>query len=68
MNLYNTNVKIDLVTTLDFELNFVFDYELERVINRALYNNISANLRDDLTNLTNNLEELIIDSCLITII
>ena len=68
MNLYNDNVKTYLVNTLDFELDFVLKCELERQINVDLHNNVSITLLENLINLTDNLEELIIDSCLITII
>lgn len=67
MNLYNDNVKTYLVNTLDFELDFVLKCELERQINVDLHNNVSITLLENLINLTDNLEELIIDSCLITV-
>jgi len=67
MNLCNDNVKTYLVNTLDFELDFVLKCKLERQINVDLHNNVSITLLENLINLTDNLEELIIDSCLITV-
>lgn len=68
MNLYNDNVKTYLVNTLDFELDFVLKCELERQINVDLHNNVSITLIEDLIDLTDSLENLIIDLWSITVI